>query len=692
MFVIDDFILATLIVIGVVLLGTLLVIIATPFLCLIGLVGVAYSRNKIIGGNKHSEKANIKKAVETLDKLEKSVTTLRETKLKSFNKIDKKIDPIEEFKKKYTSVKVDADELTRQKKYIEIVKNIYIKENQSRYLELFDIDIKKWLAYYNGSQISSKKSDVKIMSLIKYRTLTDDYPTTSNTAITGHNVKDITYTPTTKQYTQTLDKLFEYAIMESIRNLTPSEQKESSALAQEFNTGKLTHVKKTVTFYDNSSKTITDCKSASLGASYSDKYKQLHWGQRKLLLSEIDFFNRVADDMKVDNFKNQEISLVYPGSAHGHHLLFEMELYPNITMYLWDPARYNPVLYLADFMRRGLPLDFPYKPEHKELAKKYVGRVFINMELSDKDFIKYHDNAANGNIPKNYETQWGFFTKKSADYYLAYIKKQKKQSLKTLFISDIRLFTNATASNTLIYSRIKGYSNLLGLNIAHEKNKFIDYTRDMRLQRDWMGFCKADYGLFKFKLRTPSFSISDLQSEYYNGDIVLQVWAPVSSTETRLYVAPHHLAKNNGVAYYNVKKYTDKIRTFNIDMRLADLSNIKLTDIGIEIDITLGAIWDRFIPKTSVIGMDAVLETNILYDYLCMNKQKNRITAHDIILLISDTTQTLLNKFDFRCILGYKRNLSPDRAEKLLSYRNHYHKKFINRMDYQSASSDADIC
>lgn len=719
MLIVDDFILATIIVFGLILVS----IIFAPILCLLGLLVASKPKTPhTIGGattTKTKLKSQIAESMSNLTKAEQVIDKLREQiELKSFENNNISFNPVEKFRKTYTKGTVSSDNLKLQDTYTQIAKDIYKKEKADS--SIFDIDYKSILEYFHGQFIKNPKHTITpsiITKLMKYRTLEEDYPLTNTTSFGNYNITEIEYKPMDpKKYKTALDKLFEYTIIESIRDLNPSEEKEAAALSESFNTGKLTHRDRTVHFNNEPSRTISDCRSSSLKKPYSASLKPLHWGQRKLLLSEIDFFNRIAHDMGVDKFKTKEISLVYPGSAHGHHLMLEMEMYPNLVLYLWDPAMYNPVLYLAEFMRRKLPLNFSYKSEHKELADKYVGRVFINMELSNKDFISYHANATTKNIPKNYKTQWGFFTEKSAKYYLKHletVKKQKtnkKESL-TVFVSDIRLFTNAVATNALLFNKIKDYAELMPLQIANETNKFIDYERDMQLQRDWMSFCDADYGLFKFKLRSKSFGNTNAQSEYYNGDIILQVWAPVTSTETRLFVAPHHTTdfikdksgkikkdsvKEKQLAFYNVEKYTDKLRTFNLNMRLADLSKVKLTDLDIDVnnsDVTIRDLWGRFLPSdTHVLGMDTILETYILYDYLLIYKDKKNIKYTDLILMISDITQTLLNHFDYRGILGHLKNLNKDNAERLLSYRTHYHKKFAHRLDYQSSRADRNIC
>lgn len=60
----------------------------------------------------------------------------------------------------------------------------------------------------------------------------------------------------------------------------------------------------------------------------------IHWGQRKLMLSEIEFMTAYADK------SIPEVLLVYPGSAGGHHIPFMSELFPNVRFILYDPMPY----------------------------------------------------------------------------------------------------------------------------------------------------------------------------------------------------------------------------------------------------------------------------------------------------------------------------------------------------------------
>ncbi len=58
----------------------------------------------------------------------------------------------------------------------------------------------------------------------------------------------------------------------------------------------------------------------------------LHWGQRKLLLSEIEFLLLHGDGVKL---------VVYAGAAPGTHIAYLADLFPEHHFVLYDPAPFT---------------------------------------------------------------------------------------------------------------------------------------------------------------------------------------------------------------------------------------------------------------------------------------------------------------------------------------------------------------
>ena len=65
----------------------------------------------------------------------------------------------------------------------------------------------------------------------------------------------------------------------------------------------------------------------------------VHWGQLKMLLTTLFFL------MKKINLTDEEVHIIYAGSAPGDSLLLLCKMFPNTKWYLIDPRRHNKLLY-----------------------------------------------------------------------------------------------------------------------------------------------------------------------------------------------------------------------------------------------------------------------------------------------------------------------------------------------------------
>ena len=66
----------------------------------------------------------------------------------------------------------------------------------------------------------------------------------------------------------------------------------------------------------------------------------LHWGQRKLLLTEIEFLTLYFKKETVKD-KKKELYVIYAGSAPGTHILYLSKLFPNVHFELYDPREFS---------------------------------------------------------------------------------------------------------------------------------------------------------------------------------------------------------------------------------------------------------------------------------------------------------------------------------------------------------------
>jgi hypothetical protein len=170
--------------------------------------------------------------------------------------------------------------------------------------------------------------------------------------------------------------------------------------------------------------------------------KSLHFGQLKLLLSEIEFLMIAMQD-HVAIKSTKPIVCLYIGAAPGNHTKYLSDLFPEVKFVLYDPR------------------PFVVKPS---------SRIEIHQQLY------LEEDAA----------EW---KKKSDQYYLA-------------FVSDIRV--NGTEEQIVL---------------------------DMELQKNQWITLNPDISMFKFRLPW-----GEGETEYMKGDIYLQIYPRINSTETRLIV------------------------------------------------------------------------------------------------------------------------------------------------------------
>lgn len=205
---------------------------------------------------------------------------------------------------------------------------------------------------------------------------------------------------------------------------------------------------------------------------------QLHWGQRKLLLSEIEFLTLHGEKSK---------TVLYVGAADGLHLVYLAGLFPDHHFYLYDPMEFHREL--------------------RQFAKNCKRIHMFQQYFNDEDIARV-------------------------------------KSLNALFISDIR---------NLPVGFVRGGQ----VDEAVEE----DIRGDMERQAAWIRELVPPASMVKFRLPWVQQSPSINKFTYLDGDIHLQAWAPVSSSEARLIST-----RVNGeyvMREYDTHWYDDAMHRFN---------------------------------------------------------------------------------------------------------------------------------
>lgn len=231
----------------------------------------------------------------------------------------------------------------------------------------------------------------------------------------------------------------------------------------------------------------------------------LHWGQRKLLMTEIFFLAKFSALSK---------TVLYAGSAPGTHIPFLLEIFPKHKFILYDPRDFSPKL----------------RPFEKS------GRVEIYQEYMTDDVAR------------------------------------KFQNQDILFVSDIR--TDPTEKGV---------------------------HADMLMQQRWHAIMNPLVSMFKFRL--PYTAINEAENDenektskgyqgdinkypYLDGEIFIQPWAPVTSTETRLLAYRFEKGGSPPMREYNSALY--EAQMFRHSLITRQLQNFKHCVCGEGIDYC----WD----------------------------------------------------------------------------------------------------
>lgn len=249
-----------------------------------------------------------------------------------------------------------------------------------------------------------------------------------------------------------------------------------------------------------------------------------HWGQRKLLLSEILFLTKVL------NTKDEDRTVVYVGSAKGTHIKILVDMFPNLKFELYDPNDYDDILY-------SIP--------NIKIYQQY---------FTDEDAKKY----TNQNI---------------------------------IFISDIRTVPE---------------------NIDKANEKFVydfqsEVMKNQDMQKRWVEIINPYYSMLKFKCPYPELG-KPLLYKYIKGEVFKQVWAPITSTETRLLIKQKD---NYTLQDYDIIKHERQLAYFNL-VRQYDFSNEKVDFLD---NLTLKDIWKNVAINVSVFNLDFYLELKVLNSY-----------------------------------------------------------------------------
>ena len=388
---------------------------------------------------------------------------------------------------------------------------------------------------------------------------------------------------------------------------------------------------------------------------YTEKmFPNCHLGQRKLLLTEIEFYNKCVD------FSNNYNLIIYAGSASCEHLPVILKLFPTLKFILIDPFYHS------------IDADFEYIYQNIEVVGKYNHQHFMkqlsnkNMDDRDRHLKKTTEKllkvsfACNSNKDKKYNVLdiddkkhiedmkrfmnsfnedrmniidyifnsnkrvfiiQDYMTIKLTELLKNYIYKISTQKPDIYFLTDIRtvLYGDLGASDIdILWNSALQIIFLKGLGPKFSMLKFrtpffINQNKVKQIAEDNSGkydFIKNDLNFVKINYKIDLLK-NYLQNKflYFKKDFIyVQPWAPSNSAESRLFVSRENIDAN--FIEYSSVEWENKFYFFNIIrfFKFFPLFYEKIKDVK-------GLFYDGC--------QDCAREIMIITDYILNNSNNN---------------------------------------------------------------------
>jgi hypothetical protein len=272
----------------------------------------------------------------------------------------------------------------------------------------------------------------------------------------------------------------------------------------------------------------------------------LHIGQRKLLLSEVQFLTYHETEY-----------CIYAGSAPGHKTHYLSQLFPNIKFILVDPNQFD--LVLADIPNNS-------KITHRHQRHDDITHIYYEFPTKSDTYL---DNKKIKDYTMVECTKLVKFIKNSKqkifiieDYMNEKISNIFKKIGKTVFISDVRSSIKGTPNDfDIIWNTAMVYNWINVLKPEYTMVKFrVPYYNHIEDMSEYKNIYSSDFDISK-KYGT------DFLGDYKNKvfkmskcELYLQTWKGSSSTEMRGYISKKNI---NNIITYNITNIEDKLCYYN---------------------------------------------------------------------------------------------------------------------------------
>uniref|UniRef100_A0A7S1LSQ6 Cap-specific mRNA (nucleoside-2'-O-)-methyltransferase n=1 Tax=Neobodo designis TaxID=312471 RepID=A0A7S1LSQ6_NEODS len=295
----------------------------------------------------------------------------------------------------------------------------------------------------------------------------------------------------------------------------------------------------------------------------------IHWGQRKLLLSELQLLNEALTKCGAGT----KFTIVYAGSAPGTHLRFLDELFPGHSWHLIDPIAFDTAALgsLCNFTLRneyftcGTASEFVAR-RMADAGAPALSRVFSYCTDLDAT-ARQRPMKDSANLIEGVEATGETATPQSEiPAGLGLLSRVVAARSPMLFICDIR-----SGSVSQLEDENDG-----GDAAASPTFRGVEFERhveaDMHAQMLWVEYLQPTFALLKFRLpymevyhpitKELVYTHPHATTKYLRGRVLLPIWTRPTSTECRLLVeegAPR--------VEYDNRRYEEQCFFFNSVMR-----------------------------------------------------------------------------------------------------------------------------
>jgi len=291
-----------------------------------------------------------------------------------------------------------------------------------------------------------------------------------------------------------------------------------------------------------------------------------HLGQKKLFLTELWFLT---------NYGHLSNTVVYPGAAHGYHIPLLAALFPTHKFYLYDPAYFFKGIESYErikvFNQYFLEEDAKKLEYENALLISDIRTLESEEELKQRNVTKYEAAKIVG-IQLRFNTELN-------NSVSSLLNKDDRIIFKNLDLSK----SNLPNIQAFLIEKIDDESLITlqsDLKIVTEKS----VINDMELQAQFIKNMKPVKALLKFRVPylDDLFCKNQINQDntqcyfaYYKGELLLQPYAPISSTEMRLITD----SSSDTEFKYNCGEIEKRLFYYNTNIRntLIDVNGINMS-------------------------------------------------------------------------------------------------------------------